>query len=171
MNNKKFFTERDEWSRSYAMVWVSGTTKEKLIEVASSYDDRDSCFFNGEEVDGGMLYFDLCVFDARTACDELSAQIPEAIFYSFVSWDENDFYASKGGQHYTGYSVKSEGAPFIDELGILEAFEDVEEFYELHFLHTFHWEFIVLDEDGKQLLDLGANDFSLEEVNAIWNKQ
>lgn len=165
-----FFEIRDEWSKNHATVWVYGTTPEKLMEATAEYSDRDTCFFNGE-YRNGVITFDLCVSNVRLACDELSAKIPEATFYSFESWDENDFYASKDGRHYIGYSIKSEGAPYIDNLAMLEDFVDTESFYELHFANVFSWEFTVLDESKQELFTLGAGNFSLEEVNAIWNKQ
>ena len=166
---KNFFKAKDEWDSAHSHIWVYGATAEQMINAAKEYEDYEEYFFNDTENDG-LVYFDMDSGDNRGMCDELSAHIEGAIFFGFCSWDENDFYASKNGSHFTGYSVRTDESPFIDEPSILEDFEE-EDFCELQYEGIFCWEFTVLDEKGKELFSIGSGDFALQEIDDIWNKR
>lgn len=146
-----------------------GATAEQVIEIAKQYEEYEEYFYNGTE-DNGIIYFDLDSEYTRGMCDELSTQIKDAIFFGFCSWDGNDFYASRNGNQFTGYNIRSDEAPFIDDPSILEDFED-EDYGKFQNKGIFCWNFTVLNRKGNTLFSAGAGDFALQEIDAIWNKR
>ena len=166
----ELFTKKEDWNDSHAIMWVEGATAEQIIEAAKEIDPQGEHFFNGEVEENGLISFEVSTWDHRALCDELSAQIEDAVFYSFVSWEEHDLYASKDGRQFTDYIIRTNEAPCIDDPSCLEDFEE-EDFCELPYENIFSWEFTVLNEDGTDLFSAGAGDFALQEIDRIWNKE
>ena len=167
---KHFFTTKDEWSDNYSTMWVEGATAEQIIEVAKALDPNGEHFFNGEADENGLISFEVSTWDHRALCDELSAQVEDAVFYSFLSQDENDLYASKDGSQFSDYIIRTDEAPYIDDPSCLEDYEE-DDFCELQYENIFSWEFTVLNKGRTELFSVGAGDFALQEIDNIWNKQ
>lgn len=167
---KELFTKKEDWSTSHTTMWVKGATAEQIIEAAKEFDPKGEHFFNGEADDNGLISFEVSTWDHRALCDELSAQIEGTVFYSFMSWEEHDLYASKDGGQFTNYIIRTDEAPYIDDPSCLEDFEE-DDFCELQYENIFSWDFTVLTEEETELFSVGAGDFALQEIDNIWNKQ
>ena len=173
---KEFFEKKESWYHSYATIWVEGATVEQILEVAKSIDPNGDCYFNGEVCDNRLICFDVLIrelpmfaYNYRDLCDELSAEIKGAVFYGFVFWYVKEIYASKNGLHFTNYTIRTDVAPYIDDTSYFEDFGE-DDFAELQEAEIFYWDFTVIGENGEDVFQIGANDFSVQEIDNIWNK-
>ena len=173
---KEFFGKKEDWDHSYASIWAEGATVEQILEVAKRIDPNGDCFFNGEVTDNGLICFDVLISELRmfaydyfSLCSGLSAEIRGAVFYGYEDWEEKVLYASKNGLHFTNYTIRTDVAPYIDDTSYFEDFGE-DDFANLQEAQIFYWEFTVKGENGEDLFQIGGNDFSVQEIDNIWNK-